>query len=415
MINPSDVAEKIYNILLGFGLSVDKYDSEGKVTVGTTDCRRYVVKTPNIIVRFSPETQTITLQTGPGEIPEKIHNMIQMTASDNLYNFDYNQFAKTITPRGEASDVENVKDSVMEQEIMEGFGTMTGSTKTSYQALDNVRLVLRHGARVNEESRGSRSRNIKEIYIQRGDERFKLAETNLKAGRAMARHIQQGGEMFDAVGESIVNMAREQRKLKEFVRYVNKRGLVNESNAEYVTLAKQNISDISESFKRLAGIKSYASALETINSRNNVQPLEEDNIQELFTETHFDDCVAEAMDSLRGAVSRDKAYQAAISEAISSERFMGFKEAVLEADLLTYETQNHKLAQRVRSLGICTESTVLRGFLNSVSYKISESRKLSTFETTSVRECMAKLRGVTESVKADPLDKLYATLAKYDY
>jgi hypothetical protein len=242
-----------------------------------------------------------------------------------------------------------------------------------------------------------------------------MAENNLKASRAMARHIQQGGEMFDAVGESIVDMAREQRKLKEFVRYVNKRGLVNESNSDYVTLAKQNIIDISESFRTLASAKSYANAIDTLQSRNNVQPLEEDNIQELFTETHFDDRVAEAMDSLRGAVSRDRAYQAAVTEAISSEIFAGFRETVVEAELLTYESHNHKLAQRVRSLGLCTESSVLRGFLKSVSYKISESQRLSAFETSSVRDCISKLRNVTESVKTDPLDNLYATLSKYDY
>ena len=432
MINSKDVAEKLYNILLGFGLSVDKYDAEGNITVDTANCRRYAVKSPNIIVRFSPETQTITLQTGPGEIPEKIHDMIKMTASDNLYNFDYTQFTKKITPRGEAAGIKKAKDGVMENEInkaeadyqeqenkaeitMEGFGSMTGSSKTSYQALENVRLVIRHARTVNEESRGSRSRNIKEIYIQRGDERFKMAENNLKASRAMARHIQQGGEMFDSVGESIVDMAREQRKLKEFVRYVNKRGLVNENNSDYIMLAKQNIIDISESFKRLASAKSYANAIESLQSRNNVQPLEEDNIQELFTETHFDDRVAEAMDSLRGAVSRDRAYQAAVTEAISSEIFAGFRESVVEAELLTYESHNHKLAQRVRSLGMCTESSVLRGFLKSVSYKISESQQLSAFETSSVRSCIAKLQNVTESVKTDPLDNLYATLSKYDF
>lgn len=486
MINPKDVAEKLYNILLGFGLAVDKYDSDGNITVNTAECRRYAVKSPNIIVRFSPETQTITLQTGPGELPEKIRDMIKMTASDNLYNFDYTQFTKKITPRGEAAGIQKAKDGVMENEIkkllklaglseaeyndtasceneeqmgdvldyqtfaegagcpccgdgpcncasdcegcgrtrvpatkfeitMEGFGSMTGSSKTSYQALENVKLVIRHAKAVNEETRGSRSRNIKEIYIQRGDERFKMAENNLKASRAMARHIQQGGEMFDAVGESIVDMAREQRKLKEFVRYVNKRGLVNERNSDYITLAKQNINDISESFRTLASAKSYANAIDTLQSRNNVQPLEEDNIQELFTETHFDDRVAEAMDSLRGAVSRDRAYQAAVTEAISSEIFAGFRETVVEAELLTYESHNHKLAQRVRSLGLCTESSVLRGFLKSVSYKISESQRLSAFETSSVRDCISKLRNVTESVKTDPLDNLYATLSKYDY
>ena len=115
-------------------------------------------------------------------------------------------------------------------DVMEGFGQMTGSTKTSYQPLDNIKIVVKHRKPVNEESRGARSRNIHSIYIQRGEEKFKMQENSLRAARAMARHIHNGGEMFDSTGQSITEMAKESRELSEFVRYVRGANLVNEAN-----------------------------------------------------------------------------------------------------------------------------------------------------------------------------------------
>ena len=131
------------------------------------------------------------------------------------------------------------------------LGKMTGSRKSSYQPLtDSVKIIVRHNKEVNEEVRGARSRNIHSILIQRGEEKFKMAENNLTAARAMARHLHNGGETFDAIGESITEMSREYKKLKEFVRYVNNAKLVNETNQEFVTLAMENIDNFKSTFKK---------------------------------------------------------------------------------------------------------------------------------------------------------------------
>ena len=111
------------------------------------------------------------------------------------------------------------------------------SSKTScHQTLENIKIVVKHKKFVNEEVRGCRQ--IHSIFIQRGDERFKL-ENNLQMARAMAP-VQKGGEVFDEVGTKIIEMA-DLKKLPEFVRYVQTAKIVNEDNEEYVALAKENI------------------------------------------------------------------------------------------------------------------------------------------------------------------------------
>ena len=185
-------------------------------------------------------------------------------------------------------------------DITEGFGPMTGSAKTSYQPLDNVKLVVRHKKHVDEEIRGARSRNISSLFIQRGDERFKLPETNLKAARAMMRHVKNGGEVFDSIGNAINEMAKQQSSLREFVRYVRKAKLVNETNEEYVSLAIENIEHISRTFQKLSGVKTYASAVEEVDKFSNVEVLQDDlDLESKFTETHFDDRVANVIDTIK--------------------------------------------------------------------------------------------------------------------
>ena len=53
--------------------------------------------------------------------------------------------------------------------VMEGFLPATGSIKTSYiQLPENTKLIIKHTKGVNEEVRGSRSRNIKALGMSRG-------------------------------------------------------------------------------------------------------------------------------------------------------------------------------------------------------------------------------------------------------
>lgn len=274
-------------------------------------------------------------------------------------------------------------------DVMEGFGTMTGSSKTSYQGLDNVKLVVKHRSPVNEESRGARSRNIHSIYVQRGEERFKMAENNLKAARAMARHLNMGGEVFDQVGSAITEMAAEQRKLSEFARYVTKRGLVNETNEEYVSLAKENIDNIKTTLDRLAGVKSYANAVESLEDMANVEILEDDiDLESKFTETHFDDKVSNAMDSLKRSMSRRNAYESAIRKAIAKEDFSNLKNMLHENDAVDFATPHAKLSYQVSQLGAAAQNETLRNHLNGISQRIASGQHLGAFEYDTIKSCL---------------------------
>lgn len=280
--------------------------------------------------------------------------------------------------------------SIMDNINEASLGRMTGSRKSSYQPLaDNVKIIVRHNKEVNEEVRGARSRNIHSILIQRGVEKFKMAENNLSAARAMARHLHNGGETFDEIGEAITEMSREFKKLKEFVNYVRKAKLVNETNEEFVTMAMENINTIKTSFKRLSGVKSYANAVESVKAYNNVELLQDDlDLESKFTETHFDDKVANVMDSLRASASRKNSFESKIVTAIESESFDNITELLKEDDLLEFESLNQQLGHQVSKLGYSAKDETLGNYLHSISGKLNAGEQLSQFEYGAIKSCL---------------------------
>ena len=400
MIDATLVGEKIFNILKGQGFMVKSYDREGNLTLDASEATRFAVPDPNILVRYDQDTQTVQLKTSSDVDDEVTRTMLKNLASDNLLNFDYRRFEKKVSPKGEQNDIAASKEQEV-NDVMEGFGTMTGTSKSSYQTLENVKLVVKHTTPVNEESRGARSRNIESIHIRRGGESFKMNENNLRAARAMARHIQEGGEMHDSVGNAIQQMATEHRELREFVGYVRRNSLVSESNVNYVDMAVTNVSQIRETFERLARAKTYASESENIVNRSQSEMLgEEEEFRNAFTETHYDDRVSAAMESIHRAMGRQAAYESHIESAVANESFSNLKHMVSEGDLIEYETPQAQLGSYVNQLSQCCEDKQLGSFLKTCGSKISEETELNVFEMNTVRGCVSQAQGIKESIKA---------------
>ena len=277
-----------------------------------------------------------------------------------------------------------------EQVAEASLGKMTGSRKSSYQPLaDNVKIIVRHNKDVNEEVRGARSRNIHSILIQRGEEKFKMAENNLQAARAMARHLHNGGETYDEIGESITQMSKDLNKLKEFVNYVRKAKLVNETNEEFVSLAIENINDIKNNFKKLSGVKTYANAVETVTNYNNVELLQDDlDLESKFTETHFDDKVANVLDNLKVMASKKHAFETYITDAIQKESFEDLQNNLKESDLVDFATPNAKLGYQVSQLGYSAKDSALSNYLQSIGTKLSDGGQLNQFEYGAIKSCL---------------------------
>jgi ATP-dependent Zn protease len=141
-------------------------------------------------------------------------------------------------------------------------------------------MIVRHRKAVDEDVRGSRSRQIKAIFLEQGGERFRFPHNHLAGARAMARHMYEGGNMQDTIGEYIVESVSNMIKLNEFVRYARTNKLMNEASEDVVKTVKENINTLRNELKGLTGAKSYAKVSEAIAARE-ATVLEEDDTTDL--------------------------------------------------------------------------------------------------------------------------------------
>jgi hypothetical protein len=78
-------------------------------------------------------------------------------------------------------------------------------------------LVIKHNRTLGEGD--ARFRYVESLFVETGDDqRFKLPFTNLIGGRAMARHVSEGGTPYDAFGQHICEIVKEMNILGKFVR-----------------------------------------------------------------------------------------------------------------------------------------------------------------------------------------------------
>lgn len=306
-INYNSIAEKTMKIIQGHGFQVKMFDStNGKSVADPSDARYFYVETPNMMVHLDDDSGELKLHLGEttdiGEDNiDKLIKTMRTIARTNMIDFDIRTFGKHIEPKNYAYKIEQNKEQTMSDVFNEGLSPLEGSSRTSRQTLENVRLIVKHRAPVNEEQRGSRSRNISAIFIENADgERFKYPHKHLNGARAMARHVAHGGVPSDMVGEAIIEQSTNLSKLKEFMNVVNKQGLVNESNRSIVANVKQKMESIKESIKRIQGAKGYTSFVESmaLNEKSEEAEITEDTVSDYvskFTKSTFEESLKDIL------------------------------------------------------------------------------------------------------------------------
>ncbi len=94
-----------------------------------------------------------------------------------------------------------------------------GTTRSSYHVnpkAKNARVIIRHSKKViGEGSKSARSRNVKSLYVESLNGERRLIETkSLMIARAIANHINGGGDLFDDVSNKILALSEDIKKIR---------------------------------------------------------------------------------------------------------------------------------------------------------------------------------------------------------
>ena len=179
-------------------------------------------------------------------------------AKRRLMSFDARDISKdNLDKRDYAFLSQYSKNSQVGESVMsEG---MYGTNKTSYQKLENTKLIVKHNKTVDETSPGARARNITALFVENSaGERFKYPFIHLSGARAMQRHVQEGGLPYDDIGKYIVSLSEQIAQLKSFSNYVNRNDLLNDDTNSIIEKGKSALEGLKTEVHKLSKRGYYA-------------------------------------------------------------------------------------------------------------------------------------------------------------
>ena len=327
------ISDKIFDFVKAFGENVVLFTQEGESTLDSDEAKRFYLKDSKIMIHYdaSESKSEIRVSYG-GERPiqefKKLFDGLKAIANKNLIEFSLQKFSKQIEPK----DFAYQGKVAMQQNTMESYGKPYGYSKTSYQDLKDSKIIIKHKKAVDEEVRGSRSRNIQAIYLENSaGERFQYPHNHLAGARAMLRHVKEGGTPYDDFGQHIIEQSKELSDLYKFERWVNKNGLI-EGNDDVVEVVKEQKNKIREHIKKLQSQTYYEScSCEYKHNKQTTSPAKVNKMRERFTAKHFDEGLNDALGVVTRLMkeadakteARDNAV--ALAKYIQDKKMIGFK------------------------------------------------------------------------------------------
>jgi uncharacterized protein YoaH (UPF0181 family) len=228
----------------------------GSVDVSISDDDGLVVVYSNDIVEGQDES-----------VKNKFFNFLQELrefAKQRIMNFDTRDIAKSNLEKRDYEYMSNKNN---------GEGNMSesklyGTSKTSYQQLENAKLIVKHSAPVNFENPAGRAQRIESIYIENAQgERFKYPFKHLNGARALAQHVGHGGTPYDAIGGHVIGLSEELSKLRMFKSYVDRNtglseamGAIHSKVMERIDAVKKEIHQLQNPTRYAAFAESFAAA-----------------------------------------------------------------------------------------------------------------------------------------------------------
>lgn len=262
---------------------------------------------------------------------------IRFFAKRNMMTFDTRDISRNNLTNRDVSAIGKTDSSYDSTDVV-AESAMYGSSKSSYQKMGPVRLVVRHSKKVDENSRGSRTRNIASVFVETAEgERFKLPFAHLNGARAMARHIQMGGSMNDTIGEHITGMVEEMDNLRVFVRNMRGRTFEDTETGDMVSSAIDYYGSLQNNLHKLKGTRSYKNYVESYQPSELELDFNEDEMRERFTRKLFDDRMTSALSSVYKAYTMR---QQEVPETSMGSEFESWINGVSENDSMDAEDDN---------------------------------------------------------------------------
>ena len=300
MISLETTRSKLFDLLTGKNFDITTRDAQGKETTDPKSADLY-----SFAYKVDGKTYgNVVITVGAkGEMEVFYGDMLgkgmDAEHKGDWYDFLYQlrHFAKRNMLEFTLKNINRLKYSMQSMASLEESKNYYGFKKTSYTKPNKTaKLKIIHSKPIDEEAGDQRYRNIQSLYVENADgERFKLPFTQLYGGRAMARHVSEGGNPYDAFGEYIAELCADIRTLSAFTRYAKGKNFADTNTAKLAERGIRHFGNIKRKVKSIINKRGYHKALETFNTQDPVQNEVLDKVRNLFTENMLDTRVESAL------------------------------------------------------------------------------------------------------------------------
>ena len=106
-ISVKTVADKVFNLLKGYGYEIDTFDKVGEVVGNPADAIRFYVDSPNLLVTLNVPNEEIRLSVSENtKDTDTIRSQLNNIARDHLMTMDFRVFGKTLKPTSEKINID---------------------------------------------------------------------------------------------------------------------------------------------------------------------------------------------------------------------------------------------------------------------------------------------------------------------
>jgi hypothetical protein len=248
------MAEQIFQKLSGMGHEIYMYDAQGQRVYDPAKADRMFSDTGKMMVTLGytkgkPAKPLVTFHTSDSTDPEVLMDVKQTLKQHNLYDhsFDTMPYGKTLEPKMFAH--------LNKQDVTES--AWTGSTRTSRWRTGLTEVVIKHSERLLDDDSARRWCKVRDIFIHAPDgARYRMPIKHILGAKALAQHINQSGQAWDAQGDVIHHMMRVQQQCRKL------RNWLQHNDQSLVPALDQMQQKIKVCLKRVSDPNHYAQAVQ---------------------------------------------------------------------------------------------------------------------------------------------------------
>jgi len=413
MVDYNEIADRIFDQLKGFGHTIIIFDKGGRQTADAKKGRSFYSKDQKFTVELKDSSEednknknVIKIKYGAGTDLDKIKKLIATIRNGIAKKYLLGVDVMPYTGKDiELKDVDNM--------VKEGLSPTMGSTKTSYQQTEGAKLIIRHNKPVNEEVRGSRSRNISALFIENAQgERFKYPYNHLLAARTMTQHVAEGGTPYDELGQKIISLSEERNQLIQVSSYIKSHGLQEQAGDVHSAVTY-----------RLSEIKNLLGKYNPERITGDIHEADESNLEELkerLTKNIFDESIDGILPKLNGYIKEFKQQNA------YKEQFEALKQQVEESEtirvsslpdldlmsMVVYESPTINTTELINMVLPVLEDQEIKNGLEQVSNSVREG-KIDAMEAENLTRSIIGKCEVARPRLADYMERqVFESIAK---